>query len=127
MSSRLAGDKRTIIEKAQQLKEVQNLEVPKGNSKKNPTFSLFNNPSFISVASSIGVEMDKVDNAKSSNTASNTDRIQDRTVGTIPRSILAYNNTSEIPPDSPANYNDGLWSLICKHRQYKHPMNRDSS
>lgn len=36
MSSRIAGDKRTIIEKAQQLKEVQNLEAPKNMVRKLP-------------------------------------------------------------------------------------------
>ena len=61
--------------------------------------------------------MDKIDNAKSSNGTISIDKTQDRTVGIVPRSNLVCDNPSEILSDSPASHNDGLWSLICKHRR----------
>ena len=52
-----SGDKRTIIEKAQQLKEVQNLEVQNPQGMKHTTFSNFNDPSFNAIAAKIGVDV----------------------------------------------------------------------
>lgn len=60
MSTRHAGDIRTIMRKAQQLKEVLNMEIPKPQgtkTKPDSNFSNFNDPSFISIASRIGVDI----------------------------------------------------------------------
>ena len=62
-SARVAGDKRTIIEKAQQLKEVQNLEVQKPQGMKHTSFSNFNDPSFNAIAAKIGVDVTSLNDA----------------------------------------------------------------
>lgn len=58
MSARVARDTRTILQKAQQFKETQDMGDRKDYGKKNTPFSLFSNPNFLSVAENIGVDVD---------------------------------------------------------------------
>lgn len=123
MSSRIAGDKRTIMEKAQQLKKVQNLEVHKTHGKKQASFNLFNNPSFLSVASNIGVEVDLADKCLTNpSTPIGSSRVvttnmtegHDNEIG----EVLADHIVTFDPSSSP---NEGLLSLVCRNRWGKHP------
>lgn len=125
-SSRVAGDKRTIIEKAKQLKEVQNLEVHKPLGMKHKSFSYFNDPSFNTIASKIGVDINSLNDDSGTSAPYAADISQDRTVGSVPGNILTNSNPSIDCSDSPAESNEGLWSLICKHRRGKHPRNKSS-
>jgi hypothetical protein len=126
MSSRIAGDNRTIIEKAQPLKEVQNLEAPKKHGIKTSTFSHFNNPTFISVASSIGVEIDAIDRNVEPKSSLSTVKALDRTVGSIQSCGSPCSISSDFREDTPANHDEGFWALICKHKRDKHPVEVDS-
>ena len=67
-SNRIQGTSKTILEIAQQKQEIKNLENPpplKNKGIKPPSFALFNNPKFISIAETVGISLshsEEVDN-----------------------------------------------------------------
>lgn len=136
VSSRLTGEKRTIIQKAQHLKGVQNLEIPKDPGKKQASFSLFNNPSFNYVASKIGidVEFSGVDSSIPPSLhniplSSVCDEGSNRTVGssscfTTPVGIVSNHFIKGNSSDENAHASEEVWHLVCKHKRGKHPRTK---
>lgn len=57
-NSRVKPSGKTMLEKAQEFKQVKDLETSKTGTNQ-PAFSLFNNPSFIDVPKKIGVDIDE--------------------------------------------------------------------
>ena len=93
----------------------------------NKPFSLFNNPSFLSVANKIGIDVileEKVDADPTSNVADHCREggvIPDRTEG----SASDFITPRKIPSDiSVEDSNSELWYLVCKNRRGKHPRTR---
>ena len=115
-SSRIVGDKRSIMKKAQQLKEVQNLEVQKPHGKNQNSFNMFYDSAFLSIATSIGVEVDPIQGSSISSSHSVVDLSEHQT--------MTEGHVSEpaiLTPDPPSSPNEGLWSLVRKNRRGKHP------
>lgn len=65
-STRVGNSNVPIMQKAQELKKVQNLEVNRDKGKNQIPFSLFKNSSFLDVARKVGVEVDGQCDAMSS-------------------------------------------------------------
>lgn len=135
MSARIVGDTRTILQKAQQFKESQDKEIPKDCGKKHTPISLFNNPSFLSVAEKIDVDVEidvEVDEnaanveVNATVVASNVNAISDtlisgRTVGSkTDFTTPTRHNIGSTPEISSSE----LWYLVCKNKRGKHPRTR---
>jgi hypothetical protein len=123
-SARNAGDTRTVLQKAPQLKETQDTAVLKGHGMKPNPFSLFNNPAFLTVSSKIGidVESDVVD--KDSISAFNS-LISYRTIGSASDFTTPVRCSSKGGIDHNSSLDsEGLWNLVCKNKRGKHPRTR---
>ena len=119
-----AGYSRTILQKAQQLKEAQDAATKKEQGKKSTPFSLFNNPHFISVASKIGIDIDSRDVNNLSlpfPRTLNPDRNVDPDSGfTTP---LKDNIDDGVEHNSRFDF-VGVWNLVCNHKRGKHPRTK---
>ena len=112
-----------IMQKAQMLKKITNLEAPKDKGK-SPQFSLFNNPAFISVASKIGVILDSADpisknvdgNIHLSNTGIAVGNTSD-----CSSPIATIHNRFSVDGEVRNNDNSDVWTRVCKNRRGKHP------
>ena len=125
MSARVAGDARTILQKAQQFKSAQDARTTREGISK--PFSLFNNPSFLSVANKVGIDVilkEKIDADPSNNVADRCREgrvIPDSTEGSAADFITPRKMPSDVSVESS---NSELWYLVCKNRRGKHPRTR---
>ena len=126
-----------MLLKAQQLKRVHNLEIPRDKGIKPMPFSLFNNPSFVAIAGKVGVEISpphELDGCNDHRTNFDPDIGVvgnnlgcDSTVGAgrSPRTptVVSSNNfvADRDVGDLDSDGESEAWTSVCRNRRGKHP------
>lgn len=134
-SQRVALGGKTMLEVAQNLKQVQNLQVPKpkGNKNKN-SFSIFQDDKFVAIANSVGVDISDAHSTTTFTLASNfhhncgDDNVKKNLVlssdmssppKTVGNRFISSSSTSTLSLDDMVA-DEEVWTKVCNHRRGKH-------
>ena len=136
-SSRMVDSQLPVLLKAQQLKRMHNLEIPRDKGIKSMPFSLFNNPSFVAIAGKVGVE---ISNTHDPSCCNDHDISRALGVGVVgnkpgcgstvgadssPRTPTVVSNNNFVADrevgDLDSDGESESWTRVCRNRRGKHP------